>query len=772
MQSIRNKYLLVTLCLLFCSAFQKEFSAMAQPVITSQPTSVTTCSNTTALFCVSTSAGSPTYQWKMCSTPGGSYVNVANGTPAGATYAYTTSSCMEVTFSSLTTYYYKCDVTSGGTTTTNSVSLTTVAGSGCGTGAKTYGFSSAAGNLDRALDLVEASDGNGVVMVGESSGIDPTGWSDACIFKINTTMNGGMTWCRGLGSSSGGNEDNFNAVIKNTSGNYIVTGQVMDASNSLQLYLAEFPKAGGGATWTRKIGKADYEWGNALIQHSNGDYYVAGYSTELDGSLGTYNGEIYSGRFNSTGTKQWTRYIGFGTTIGATPDEAAYGIVETGSGTTAGDIILIGNTTKVSSTTNEEIAIIRQNSSGTLLSARALAPSSGTGNDVGTCIKRVSTGGYIICGYTNSSGAGGYDFYVAKLNDDATLSVAWQKTIGRSGQDDYAWKVIETSDGGFVIAGYTESTSTFYDDGYVVKLSSVGALLWTRIINFGGSTVDDVIYSITEMSDGTLTAAGFTKSDPDSDILLVALASDGTITSSCTNSTGGTLNTPSFVYNDLSDHNADAAGTSGTETTNNNNITSWLLASNCGVIVLPVELKDFSIKCNGDNRIFSWTTASEQNNKEFTIEHSREGKHWKQFGKHKGAGNSIKDQTYKAAFKENDEGYKYYRLIQTDYNGNSSVASDIIYANCAAENEVSFQLFPNPASGQVTLAFGSINFPGLKVDITDVFGRTVKAMDLLTSPDSNDFIIDISDLAEGAYLVKATETGESGNTFTTKLIKN
>jgi len=695
----------------------------------------------------------------MCATPGGSYVSVANGTPAGATYANGTSSCLSVTFSSLTTYYYKCDVTSGGTTTTNSVSMTTVAGSNCGTGAKTYGSSTAAGWLDRARDIVPASDGNGVVMVGETA-FDPTGLTDACVFKINTAMNGAFVWGRDLGSNSGGNQDNFNAITINSSGNYVVTGQVMDAANSLQVYLAEYPQAGGAPTWTRKLGKSNYEWGNDIIQHSNGDYYIAGYSVEFNSGTGTYNGQLYSGRFAAgTGTKVWTRHIGYGTSVGATPAERALSIVETGGGTTAGDIILAGYTTKVPSTTNREIAIVRQNASGALLSARTLAPASGTGNETATSIIRVSTGGYVIAGYTNSSGAGAYDFYIAKLNDDASLSVSWQSTIGRAGQDEYAQKVIETSDGGFVIAGYAESTSTFYDDAYFVKISSTGTLVWTRIVDIGGASVDDVIYSIAEMSDGTLAAAGFTKSDPDSDILFLALNADGTITSSCTNSSGGTLNTAAFVYADPSDNNADAAGTSGTESTNNVNLTGWPQASPCGVIILPVELLEFKVKCDGIRRDISWSTASEQNNNYFTVEHSEDAIHWEALSSVKSAGNGITTQHYHATFMEETNSYRYYRLKQTDYNGNSE-HFEIVAVNCTSKDQWLSEVYPNPSSGMVTLELYSNAGGWIELQLIDAMGRTVMAEQRNAEEGANTLQFSLQNMASGIYTLRVTAPDE------------
>ncbi len=74
----------------------------------------------------------------------------------------------------------------------------------------------------------------------------------------------------------------------------------------------------------------------------------------------------------------------------------------------------------------------------------------GTGSDIGYSIAQTSDGGYVIGGRTDSYGAGGYDFYVVKLDGSGNLS--WTKTIGGTGSD-VGNSIVQTSDGGYVIGG-------------------------------------------------------------------------------------------------------------------------------------------------------------------------------------------------------------------------------------------------------------------------------------------------------------------------------
>jgi arginine repressor len=110
-------------------------------------------------------------------------------------------------------------------------------------------------------------------------------------------------------------------------------------------------------------------------------------------------------------------------------------------------------------------------------------------------IVQSSDGGYVVAGRTLSFGAGLDDMYVVKL--DSSGNVVWTKTIGGRSWD-VANSIIQSSDGGYVVAGRTESFGAGLDDMYVVKLDSSGNVVWTKTI--GGSS-DDKAWSIIQSSD-------------------------------------------------------------------------------------------------------------------------------------------------------------------------------------------------------------------------------------------------------------------------------
>ena len=92
------------------------------------------------------------------------------------------------------------------------------------------------------------------------------------------------------------------------------------------------------------------------------------------------------------------------------------------------------------------------------------------------CIVQTSDGGYILAGFTNSSGAGGYDAWIMKT--DAAGDMQWNKTYGGL-NNDQAYEIIQTSDGDYAFAGTTNMVvaTNMYSE-WLVKLDSSGNVQW------------------------------------------------------------------------------------------------------------------------------------------------------------------------------------------------------------------------------------------------------------------------------------------------------
>lgn len=126
--------------------------------------------------------------------------------------------------------------------------------------------------------------------------------------------------------------------------------------------------------------------------------------------------------------------------------------------------------------------------------------------DRGTCIRQTSDSGYVFAGYTNSYGAGGYDIFVVRL--DSTFNILWEKTYGGSDWD-FGNCIEQTSDGGFIICGSTFSFGNGNEDYYLIKTNAAGDTLWTK--TYGGSN-QDVANSVVPTSDGGYILTGISKS--------------------------------------------------------------------------------------------------------------------------------------------------------------------------------------------------------------------------------------------------------------------
>lgn len=130
----------------------------------------------------------------------------------------------------------------------------------------------------------------------------------------------------------------------------------------------------------------------------------------------------------------------------------------------------------------------------------------GSGWDTGETIIQTSDGGYAVLGSTKSFGAEGYDFWMLRL--DAKGGVVWQKTFG--GFDNEIGRcVIQTSDGGFALAGFVGSFGAGQADGWLLRLDPDGNIIWENA--YGGYLQDDA-FAIVENDDGGLTIAGGTRS--------------------------------------------------------------------------------------------------------------------------------------------------------------------------------------------------------------------------------------------------------------------
>lgn len=159
----------------------------------------------------------------------------------------------------------------------------------------------------------------------------------------------------------------------------------------------------------------------------------------------------------------------------------------------------------------------------TALGANYFRTAGGSMVDLGTNLQMTADGGYILTGYTWSYGTGG-DILLIKTDDQGQIQ--WSRTIGGANAD-YGTSVIQTADGGYAISGLTYSYGAGSYDLILVKTDASGNLLWARAI--GGANYDQA-HTVIQTPDGGLLLAGETQSygSGPSDFILVKFTGDGT----------------------------------------------------------------------------------------------------------------------------------------------------------------------------------------------------------------------------------------------------
>ena len=279
----------------------------------------------------------------------------------------------------------------------------------------------------------------------------------------------------------------------------------------------------GTIVWENCYGGTSFDKATTVAQTLDGGFILTGISwadnVEVTGHHGdTTTSDYWIVRTDDTGALVWE------TSIGGTRNDLPYAIHPTAdsgfivagsSNSINGDV-----TDHIGDTLNTDFWIVKINATGAIQWKKSYG---GTLNEVAQSIEATHDGGYIIAGYTNSidgqvtGNHGGYDFWVVKIDD--TGAMQWQTTIGGSG-DDLGFSVDQNAFG-YLVAGNTLSNDGDVtgnhgsNDFLVAQLSPTGSILWTKCL--GGSAVDQAC-SIVSTSDGGCLVVG-QSSSTDSEVV-------------------------------------------------------------------------------------------------------------------------------------------------------------------------------------------------------------------------------------------------------------
>ena len=162
---------------------------------------------------------------------------------------------------------------------------------------------------------------------------------------------------------------------------------------------------------------------------------------------------------------------------------------------------------------------------------------------------------------------------------------------------------------------------------------------------------------------------------------------------------------------------------------------------------LPIELLSFTGECNNQNVLFNWKTASEHNSDFFSLERSIDGLIWVNIGKIPAAGNSTSEISYNYSDYGRYYDISYYRLIQTDFDGQTKIYNPIAINKCNETNELLF-VEPNPAVEQININYSGDFDKVLFTSVYDLYGKSVYFNEVYSST------IPIVNIQDGIYYLQ------------------
>jgi hypothetical protein len=432
--------------------------------------------------------------------------------------------------------------------------------------------------------------------------------------------------------------------------------------------------------------------------------------------------------------------------------------------------IVCGSTTSVGSG-NTDIYVIKTDSLGKPVNERFFG---GINVDQGTCIKQTADSGYVILGYTNGMGAGGYDIYTIKT--DAQLNILWQKTYG--GTDwDFGNSIEQTTDGGYVICGSTYSYGHGDEDYYLIKTNSTGDTLWTK--TYGGAQRDEGKSAIQTMDGGyALTGYSLSLGDTLGDFYTVK-----------TNAAGDVLWKNTFgglqldLATDILEQRTGGFIVCGETKSFGNGKSDGILVeiSNSGI-----SGRTFLIGDKDDDNLQSLTERTDGKIMFTGLTKSygfTNGKGDLYFGMMNPDWSYNMSTTFGSTGKEtvgsvaptDDKGaiicgttngfrnlLEDIYLIKTDSNGYSAPKETVLLTRINEQdksNIIDFSVFPNPVQDILYLDI-STSSRSFFIQLVDVTGRILKQESIFFHPANSAIPLNVNELADGIYFVKIT-TGES-----------
>ncbi len=362
----------------------------------------------------------------------------------------------------------------------------------------------ALGGIDHDIGYsVQQTLDGGYIIAGITSYYE-SGSEDSDVLLIKTDPSGDAVWTRTYGGSD---HDEGKSVQQTTDGGYIIVGSTASyGAGIVDIWLIK-TDAAGDTIWARTYG-ASVEYGYSVQQTLDEGYIIAG---ETHSEI--IAGEVWLVKTDALGDTVWTSIVkgaigGRGLAVKETSD---------------GGYIVAGMTYALGAELFDAL-LIKTDATGQVSWTETFDDD---GDEEFRSVQQTSDGGYILAGETHGMGAERSDVWLVKTDEKG--EEIWRKTFGGDGHDN-GYCVQQTSDGGYIIVGTTESYGAGEGDVWLIKTNVLGGTVWTK--TFGGCGID-MGYSVQQTADGGYIIAGRTSSYGAGgyDVLLIKTDENGSITS-------------------------------------------------------------------------------------------------------------------------------------------------------------------------------------------------------------------------------------------------
>jgi hypothetical protein len=301
-------------------------------------------------------------------------------------------------------------------------------------------------------------------------------------------------WTRVFG---GGDDDWAQSVLITPDGGYVLAGTTQSSAMGRADFDLIKTDSTGKSLWSKTFGGGDEEVCGGAVMTSDGGYIIAGSTL----SFGVPLASIFVVKTDAKGDTLWTRVFPhqYGSMAEDVIQTSDGGYALAGREGTAGE--------------GHNMYLMRLDATGKQLWTKSYG---GKAWDDAQVVRETRDGGFVVCGRTESFGYGKSDAYVVKT--DAKGDTLWTRTYG--GHLNERGHDIQQVDGGYIVAGETESTGHGMQDVYLVRTNDQGDTLWTRA--FGG-TKEDIGTAVIITADGGFAVTGhtFSKGHGDADVYLV-----------------------------------------------------------------------------------------------------------------------------------------------------------------------------------------------------------------------------------------------------------